>query len=242
MSYSLNEIEALAKRAIRGAGLSWGLAEDGALAVRWLASFDLPGPELLASLLTQNNGIALADLTPASIDGEWSRPTSAGRIAPTGTAPNRTTSNGTASSRTAPSGLTPLICGAALSDCAAELKIRESIAIENVTHPLLMLPFAAMVARQIDTPVSVEWEGVCAVTDGEMQSIEGFREELHTHNGVCVVCRINAKLHEPVKPRVRGHMTDESVALLMGFAERGFAPVTDQSRQLGAGAGLSDND
>ena len=30
MSHSLNEIEAMAKRAGRGAGLSWGLAEEAA--------------------------------------------------------------------------------------------------------------------------------------------------------------------------------------------------------------------
>ncbi|MFV0473400.1 MAG: DUF3726 domain-containing protein, partial [Pikeienuella sp.] len=34
---SLNEVETLTLKAARGAGLSWGEAEDAALATRWLA-------------------------------------------------------------------------------------------------------------------------------------------------------------------------------------------------------------
>jgi hypothetical protein len=35
MMRSLNEIEAMAKRAVRGAGLAWGLAEEAGKALRW---------------------------------------------------------------------------------------------------------------------------------------------------------------------------------------------------------------
>ena len=38
MTWSLNELEAEVKKAIKGAGLSWGLAEEGSKAVRWLAA------------------------------------------------------------------------------------------------------------------------------------------------------------------------------------------------------------
>ena len=38
MTWSLNELEAETRKAIRGAGLSWGLSEDGGKAVRWLAA------------------------------------------------------------------------------------------------------------------------------------------------------------------------------------------------------------
>ena len=41
MSYSLNEYEALALRAARGAGLSWGLAEEAGKAVKILSSLGL---------------------------------------------------------------------------------------------------------------------------------------------------------------------------------------------------------
>lgn len=45
MSFALNEIEATAKRATRGAGYDWGLAEDASKAVRWLCARGWTAPE-----------------------------------------------------------------------------------------------------------------------------------------------------------------------------------------------------
>lgn len=217
MSYSLNEIEALAKRATRGAGLPWGLAEEAAMATRWLASFDLPGPELLASLLKQDDSVAFANVTPISLDGQWSG----------------------ASGR-----LSPLICGAALSDVAGRLKDAECIMMENVSHPLLLLPFAAGAARQIGSAVSLEWGDVLVASDGKVASITGSQEALNRCEVAHVVVRANAStsLSGAYKPRLRGLLSDDCLNRLQGFAMRAFAPITDRSRDLGAGSELSDND
>ena len=48
MHASLNEIESLCKKAARGAGLSWGLAEEAGKAARWLSAHGLDGPGVLA--------------------------------------------------------------------------------------------------------------------------------------------------------------------------------------------------
>jgi Protein of unknown function (DUF3726) len=48
---SLNEVESLAWKAARGAGLAWGLADDTGKAARWLAACDLPWAESLIQLL-----------------------------------------------------------------------------------------------------------------------------------------------------------------------------------------------
>ena len=53
MIYSLSEIDATCKKAARGAGLSWGYAEEAGKAVRWLAAHQLPSTELLAAYLTE---------------------------------------------------------------------------------------------------------------------------------------------------------------------------------------------
>jgi hypothetical protein len=68
MTFSLNEVEAMGKRAARGAGLDWGIAEEAGKAARWLTARGLPGPELLAELLTRNEGKSYEELAPASID------------------------------------------------------------------------------------------------------------------------------------------------------------------------------
>ena len=62
---SCNEVEALCLKAARGAGLSWGLAEEAGLAARWLYSRGIDGPGVLLAHLDQvgerSSQIALVD-------------------------------------------------------------------------------------------------------------------------------------------------------------------------------------
>lgn len=53
MIYSLSEIDAQCKKATRGAGFSWGYAEEAGKAARWLATYELPSAALLAAYLPQ---------------------------------------------------------------------------------------------------------------------------------------------------------------------------------------------
>lgn len=53
---SRSEIEALCHKAARGAGLSWGLAEEAGMAARRLAEAGLPGPEWLLAYLEGPRG------------------------------------------------------------------------------------------------------------------------------------------------------------------------------------------
>ena len=53
MSWSLGETAALALKAARGAGMSWGLAEETAASVVWLHRRGLPGISALCSYLAQ---------------------------------------------------------------------------------------------------------------------------------------------------------------------------------------------
>lgn len=66
MSWSLGETAALALKAARGAGMSWGLAEETAASVVWLHSRGLPGISALCSYLGQYLGQAA---TPQSPEG-----------------------------------------------------------------------------------------------------------------------------------------------------------------------------
>ena len=56
--YSLGEIEALCKKASRGVGLSWGLAEEAGLIARHLSEFNLPGSDTVYTNLKfiEDNG------------------------------------------------------------------------------------------------------------------------------------------------------------------------------------------
>ena len=63
MSFSLNEIDAQAKKAARGAGYSWGLAEEPGKATVWLCPRGFDGVAELAALLKQAPAEANCALT-----------------------------------------------------------------------------------------------------------------------------------------------------------------------------------
>ena len=72
MSWSLGETAALALKATRGAGMSWGLAEETAAAVVWLHRHGLPGMSALCSYLgsgdsPQNAGPACPIVTGCAL-------------------------------------------------------------------------------------------------------------------------------------------------------------------------------
>ena len=71
MNLSLNEIEVMCKRAARGAGLPWGLAEEAAAASRFLTEVALPGADMLARLLERNDRRPVAMLAPMAAEGCW---------------------------------------------------------------------------------------------------------------------------------------------------------------------------
>ncbi|KZK84531.1 hypothetical protein PsAD13_01995 [Pseudovibrio sp. Ad13] len=215
MSYSLNEIEAMCKRASRGAGLPWGLCEEAAKGTRWLASFGFPGPDLLVSLLELNDRLPAVDLSPVALQGIWRAP--AGR-------------------------LSPLIAGAAMSDCAIKMELGNIITMLEVDYPLLVVPFASGAALRLGQPVAVEWEGTRMVTNGKELCVQGNSEAILSSHAKRVECSAPAQMLSQSKPIHRAVVGDACWMRLGAFAQRTFAPATETSRLRGAGAGLTDND
>ncbi len=87
MSWSLGEVKALSVKAARGAGLSWGMADEAGFAVQWLQSFGAPGAAALADYLDwrDNSPQRLFDLCPihlgtAIMDADRGLPEQIGRI------------------------------------------------------------------------------------------------------------------------------------------------------------------
>ncbi|WP_108813993.1 DUF3726 domain-containing protein [Loktanella sp. Alg231-35] len=216
MSYSLNEIEALAKRAARGGGLSWGISEEAAKAVRWLTSHGLPGGEALAGLLGQNDGVASDQVAPGDLDDVWHA------------------SNGA---------LCPLISGAALNDYAERLAAGTDITMRDVSYPLLVVPFAAWAAMHIKAQVGVSWGGMRVVTDGNGLGISDADDALLVTKTPQLSCaQVTTATGAFSQPLSRGEVSPGAWATLNDFAQRTYAPATEASRRLGAGAGVSDND
>ena len=105
-------------------------------------------------------------------------------------------------------------------------------------RPALLLPFAANAARQLDMTVTVIAGQCTAVTNGTAVSCSG--------NLPTQAERVDIRIGDPigtVSPTCTRAAPDPAIwALLNSFAHRTYAPATEESRLLGAGAGLSDND
>lgn len=211
MTYSLNEIEAHAKKAARGYGYDWGVAEEAGKAVRWLTSHGLPGAEVLVAHLDPQ----AHDGPPQSLDGEWSSATGA---------------------------LCPLTAGVTLNDCADLLATAHSQTMKNVTQPLLVVPFAAWAALHIKYPLTVVWDSVRATTNGYDLRIEGSEDDFITPQTTALRCSLARGNQVLAEPALRGKVCPYAWAKLNRFAQRTYAPATEASRLLGAGAGVSDND
>ncbi|ANP35882.1 hypothetical protein JL2886_00960 [Phaeobacter gallaeciensis] len=215
MNLSLNEIEVMCKRAARGAGLPWGLAEEAAAASRFLTEVALPGADMLARLLERNDRRPVAMLAPMAAEGCW---------------------------RAVSGRLCPVIAGSVLSDRAAELETGAVFEMEEVDLPLLLLPFAAAAAQRLDRPVALDWPDLRLVTDGRQISVIGATKQMLRDHVPWLCCHMEAKLGRPLAPVQRGQVAEDVWAQLSAFAHRTYAPASEASRLRGAGAGLTDND
>ncbi len=209
MIFSLNEMEATAKRATRGAGYSWGQAEEAAKATRWLCQQGLDGARTLARLFERGLASDPKAHHPLQIDSPWQN---------TGD-------------------LCPLFAGPLLSDSARLLKTGP-IEIRDIAAPALLLPFASYAANILQEVLKVDMDGVPALTDGDRLAAPN---ELPVKAHKVIVSLGDMSI--PPRAQVgRAYPAPQDWDILNRFAHRTYVPATEESRLLGAGSDLSDND
>jgi hypothetical protein len=215
---SLGEVAALAAKAARGAGLSWGIAEEAAYAARWLAAHELAGPTLLWRHLVAIDGRGWRDLAPVVDPGGWR------------------TASGAA--------LSPLAAGPALADRAglADGPAGEPTLLQ-VADPALLLPFAALAAQPLRGPLRLVWDGVVAVVDAAGGlAVEANGAGLETPRAAVVTVAPAAATRILRPPRAAPCAVGPAVRSgLEALAARTYVPATLASR-AGAGAGTHDPD
>ncbi len=212
---SCAEIEALSLKAARGAGLSWGMAEEAGFAATWLETRGLEGANTLLALLDLCGAGDLASLAPDIEDRTW---------------------------RASGTHLCPLAAGTALSDFRGLAQADVNVApltFENVAHPLLLLPYVHALARASGFAVQVTSAGgACAVDpDGAV------RGDMAACADRCDLT-LSAKpvTSEPITPSKIPCVIDKDILRrLQDYAMRTTVPASDASR-AGAGAATPDND
>lgn len=211
MSWSLNEVEATVRKAARGAGYSWGMAEEAGRAVRWLCAHSVDGcGAFLRALMYFEKDAGRPPPTPHVSGDTWSATEGP---------------------------LCPLILGVALSDRAMLMEGRPQH-LKSVLEPLMLLPFAAHVARVTGTLMQVRSDVGVAVTDGVRLGLEGTPCSAPTDIIFQPVSNATLDMHAAS----RAAPEPDVWVMLNRVAARTYAPATEASRLKGAGAGTSDND
>jgi hypothetical protein len=218
MQCSLNEIEAELRKAARGSGLSWGLAEEAGKAGRWLEMHGIECLPVFAALFEQNDGRPYDEIAIMQAEERW---------------------------RASGSKLCPLIVGAALVDRAEAIAGGGTVELAAIAWPVLLVPFTAAVATATGMPIVLGWPGVRFTFAEGCVRREATRDVTAIAWTPQASCSrlVGAVQGTVVRPEIASAAVAENVwARLDAFVERTYVPASDESRLKGAGAGLLDTD
>lgn len=215
---SQNEVEQLCLKAARGAGMSWGIAEEAGFAAAWLAMRGLDGPGALLAQIQAAKGYPWHEICPVVTPGQF---------------------------RAADGGcLCPVALGTALCDHARlpETAIeRAPLSVGPVSQPVLLLPFLSVLAGTLGKSMRIDWPAghVLIAADGRVSGdIETLAAETRLQAWLSAAMIATDAPMAPVEPIF---VRAETLVGLNSFALRTTVPASETSR-AGAGAAAGDND
>jgi hypothetical protein len=217
MRVSCNEIESMVLKAARGAGMSWGLAEEAAQAARWLA-VRCPGwlPAFAGVLEAFDSLAAPCGDSTASIIGP--------------ALPSQE--------------LCPVRTGAYLSDLLEPAdRDGRTLIIGPVRSPILMVPFVARVVLIAELSIDgTAWR----LREGfiDTDSRPPLATSCRFARRVEISIAADQPATPPACVHAAGGVTVDPAdwQRLALLERRTYVPASDASRVAGAGAGLTDND
>jgi len=218
---SIGELDTLVLKAYRGAGFSWGMAQEAGRAATWLALNGLPAGCYFDALLHQIDGVAAAQLTPTVVvtgnSIEWQNSSQA---------------------------LCPVICGSVISDLGTALIADDNALLfsGNAYSPGILLPFVADIARDFgrNLQVNIGDQSVGISSDGELETTDFSILQVNKVDFSVAETSRQILTSSPGYRRIS--VSDTSMHYLGTLAHRTYVPASEQSRESGAGAGLTDND
>lgn len=212
---TLAEVESYLRKCARAIGLEWGIAEEAGKSARWLAAFDLPGPELtLAHLQSIENSDYTARVPDCGLS-PWS----------------------------APGGeLCPIITGAALADRAALLLEGQTIRLGKTAYPLLLVATLGQAARFHDCVITTRWKSASVSSFAFDIAIDGDADDIQCAQTDAVECFVETGVQPQRRASTLAYSIDDTIyKSIDALAFQTYVPASEESR-AGAGAGLTDND
>lgn len=216
---SCNEAASLCMKAARGAGMSWGMAEEAGFSASWLVSHGIDGPSYLRAHLERADGKAWEDLCPTITPATWRN--------------------------AADHAVCPIILGTTMCDYA-DLPQGPApdavIQLGPVSMPILLVPFLAELARKNALKITlVGADGTICIED----SAAWLDVAARSLTAQQLDLTLSVKAAQPHKSSVpttsKSCTTAATIAALNTLAMRTTVPASEASR-ASAGSTLSDND
>ena len=215
---SRNETESLCLKAARGAGFSWGLAEEAGFAAGWLAAHGMDGTGPLLAHLTARLGLPADTGTPRPEPGHWQ------------SADNHA--------------LCPIKLGAAMCDAAllADGPFGRDTRLDTVAYPILLLPFLVRAAQISASAVVIDWQvgKLRIAANGAFDRLAADRWIGMTDLAMTLWRATDIRVDQGGRIGLAA-ISAASLNGLSALALKTTVPATDASRR-GAGSATADND
>ena len=211
---SRTETETLCYKATRGAGYSWGIAEEAANAVGWLCANGIDGTAVLLAAI----------------------------VAPTVNAPDTSNDFWVSSDGKplCPLMTGAALSDFATSIFAAN---DDHLQVGPVWQPVLLLPFMAQCAATMGGSIAIEWDGRKLVVGNGIKTDAETLSTFLSASIATISLSLSGDLFDPDSTMTSFALASpHTIAALDALAMRTTVPATEQSRNSGAGAGTSDND
>lgn len=213
--YSFNEIDAEIRKAARGAGLSWGLAEDAGRMVRPLARFVPQHLGLLADVLEKlqhghHAAVVISDAT--GVRSPDHRP------------------------------LSPLVAGPVISDRIHDIKAGLLAIASPVAMPALLAPVLTGIAGRLDRIILLRMNGCEIAIGADMVQTFAALSAHAVMQGTLLPLRPLPRKSGQTNGIGGVVIADAVWRRFNALAALTYVPASEHSRLSGAGAGLNDND
>ena len=200
---SFSEIDTVVKRASKGVGFSWGVAEEVGKNIKLLEMFGLPGLKNLNDYFNSLKSKKFQNLTFISNHNQSKIP------------------------------YCPIISGISFLDQVNELKELINIKIENMSYPILFLPFLSRASEVIGKKISFKFD--------ENIFLFNFNQNIYSNYFSNKILE-NAKLTEINFIENNNTFSQEEWDNLYKLSTNTFVEESDELKKSAAGAGLTDND
>ena len=200
---SFSEIDTVVKRATKGVGFSWGVAEEVGKNIKLLEMFGLPGLKNLNNYFNSLKSKKFQNLTFISSQNQSKIP------------------------------YCPIISGISFLDQVNELKELINIKIENMSYPILFLPFLSRASEVIGKKISFKFD--------ENIFLFNYNQNIYSNYFSNKILE-NAKLTEISFIENNNTFSQEEWDNLYKLSTNTFVEESDELKESAAGAGLTDND